>query len=66
MRKFDFVTLIAGQKRKKFNDFTVFGKDTTYDTFSFQYEKYHFDQLKELMYHNVSTHIEVKDKEFIA
>ncbi|CAK8685039.1 unnamed protein product [Clavelina lepadiformis] len=45
-------------ENKKFNDFPVHDKGTNYGTLNFQYENYHFDQLRELMYYNVSSHIE--------
>ena len=54
---FDF----SGDEEKPFNDFTVYGKDTNYSTFAFQYSHYHFDQLRELMYYNVTQHIDVSN-----
>ena len=51
--------LFIGGEHRAFNDFSVFGENSEYGTFRFKYDDYRFDQLRELMYHNVSSHIEV-------
>nr|XP_026689444.1 cytosolic phospholipase A2-like [Ciona intestinalis] len=43
---------------KPFNDFPVFDEGNSYKTHYFSYTDYHFDQLRELMYHNVMSNIE--------
>ncbi|CAK8682180.1 unnamed protein product [Clavelina lepadiformis] len=42
----------------KFNDFPVLNEGSAYSTFTFQYDKLDFDRLRELMYFNVTSHIE--------
>ncbi|CAK8684780.1 unnamed protein product [Clavelina lepadiformis] len=42
----------------KFNDFPVLSDGSAYSTFKFQYNKLDFDRLRELMYHNVTSHKE--------
>jgi len=44
---------------RAFNDFKVFDEGNKFSSTFFQYHEYHFDQLKELMYYNVISHIEV-------
>ncbi|XP_076809591.1 cytosolic phospholipase A2-like [Clavelina lepadiformis] len=43
---------------KKFNDFPVFVDGSPYSTFNFQYSGLEFDRLRELMYYNVTSHID--------
>ena len=50
--------LFTADQNRPFNNFEVFGEKSHYSTFRFHYENYHFDQLRELMYYNVSSHIE--------
>ncbi|CAK8695640.1 unnamed protein product [Clavelina lepadiformis] len=42
---------------KKFNDFPVHSEGSNYSTFNLNYNRYNFDQLRELMYYNVSSHV---------
>ncbi|XP_076809592.1 cytosolic phospholipase A2-like [Clavelina lepadiformis] len=42
----------------KFNDFPVFVDGSPYSTFNFQYSGLEFDRLRELMYYNVTSHID--------
>ena len=51
--------MLSESQHQPFNKFHVFGKDSEYSTFQFGYDSYKFDQLRELMYHNVTIHIEV-------
>nr|CAB3264923.1 cytosolic phospholipase A2-like [Phallusia mammillata] len=43
---------------RPFNDFPVFSKDGNYSTYKFNNTGLQFDQLHQLMYHNVTSHIE--------
>nr|XP_002125337.3 cytosolic phospholipase A2 [Ciona intestinalis] len=46
-----------------FNDFPVFGEGTSFKTINFSNTPYQFDQLRELMYYNVSKNIDkIKDQ----
>ncbi|XP_078481999.1 cytosolic phospholipase A2-like [Ciona intestinalis] len=42
----------------KFNDFSVFGDNSKYSTFTMKYSNYDFDRLRELMYFNVMSNVE--------
>ena len=44
---------------RPFNEFEMYDEGTNFGTFHLEYHKYNFDQLKELMYFNVTSHIEV-------
>jgi len=44
-----------------FNDFPVFDPGNAYSTFKFHYSSEEFDRLRDLMYYNVSSHIQVEN-----
>jgi len=45
---------------RSFNDFPVYDPGNRYSTFKFVYTEEEFDRLRDLMYYNVTSHIDVR------